>query len=61
MSVRERTSMSKVEIKRLYGETRLEPAGEVVAGSYGTWTLTYTVGEKGVETGGRIRVYTEFR
>ena len=51
--------MSNADIHQLYGEVRLEPRDEVVAGSYGTWTVTYTAGEKGVATGGRIRIYTD--
>ena len=51
--------MSNTDIHQLYGEARLEPQAEVVAGSYGTWTLTYTAGKNGVATGGRIRIYTD--
>ncbi len=49
--------MSK--IKKWYGSAALHPATDVVAASYGTWTLTYTAGEKGVGTGGAIRIYTD--
>ncbi|MCZ6633881.1 MAG: DUF3604 domain-containing protein [bacterium] len=42
-----------------YGELTLHPRDDVIAGSYGTWTVTYTVGEKGVARGGTIRIYTE--
>ena len=35
------------------------PSEDVVAGSYGTWTLTYTAGEKGIARGGAIRIYTD--
>ena len=49
--------MSKM--KKWYGSAALHPATEVVAASYGTWTLTYTAGEKGVGTGGAIRIYTD--
>ena len=55
----EQLNMSNADIHQLYGEVRLEPLDEVVAGSYGTWTLAYTAGEKGVATGGRIRIYTD--
>ncbi|MCZ6681066.1 MAG: DUF3604 domain-containing protein [Candidatus Poribacteria bacterium] len=51
--------MSDAEIRELYGEASLEPGGEVAAASYGTWTLTYTAGKKGVAAGGRIRIYTD--
>lgn len=59
MDASEKLNMSNTDIHRLYGEVRLEPRGDVVAGSYGTWTLTYTAGEKGVATEGRIRIYTD--
>ena len=55
----EQLNMSNANIHQLYGEVHLEPRDDVVAGSYGTWTLTYTAGEKGVATGGRIRIYTD--
>ena len=45
--------------KKGYGSAALHPATDVVAASYGTWTLTYTAGEKGVGTGGTIRIYTD--
>ncbi|MYE88195.1 DUF3604 domain-containing protein [Candidatus Poribacteria bacterium] len=52
-------NMSNADIHQLYGEVRLEPRDEVIAGSYGTWTLIYTAGKKGIATGGRIRIYTD--
>ncbi len=59
MDASKKLNMSNTDIHRLYGEVCLEPRDEVEAGSYGTWTLTYTAGEKGVATGGRIRIYTD--
>ena len=59
MNASEQLNMSNADIHQLYGEVRLEPRDEVVAGSYGTWTLTYTAGRKGVAAGGRIRIYTD--
>ena len=59
MDASEKLNMSNADIHRLYGEVRLEPRDDVVAGSYGTWTLTYTAGKKGIATGGRIRIYTD--
>ena len=59
MDASEQLNMSNADIHQLYGEVRLEPRDEVVAGSYGTWTLTYTAGKKGIATGGRIRIYTD--
>ncbi|MFQ5875888.1 MAG: hypothetical protein ACE5JL_19100, partial [Dehalococcoidia bacterium] len=51
--------MTDIETKDLYGVASIIPAGEVLAGSHGTWTLTYVVGSKGVASGGVIRAYTE--
>ena len=59
MNASERLNMSNTDIHQLYGKVDLNPRDEVVAGSYGTWTLTYTAGKKGVATGGRIRIYTD--
>ena len=59
MNASEELKMSNTDIHQLYGEVHLEPRGEVVTGSYGTWTVTYTVGKKGIVTGGRIRIYTD--
>ena len=42
-----------------YGRATIDPAGDVVAGSYGTWRLSYEAGPKGISDGGRIRVYTD--
>ena len=47
------------DITKLYGSATLHPTTDVVAGSYGTWTVTYTAGEKGVAPGGTIRIYTD--
>ena len=55
----EKLNMSNADIHQLYGGVHLAPREEVVAGSYGTWTLTYTAGKKGVATGGWIRIYTD--
>ena len=41
------------------GSATMEPAGEVIAGSHGTWRLTFMAGNRGVEVGGRIRVHTD--
>lgn len=51
--------MSDGDLARLYGRAKIGPAGEVVAGSYGTWRLTYVAGSKGVAPGGRIHMYTD--
>ncbi|MCD6503842.1 DUF3604 domain-containing protein [Candidatus Bathyarchaeota archaeon] len=47
------------EVKRIYGYATIEPSGDVVAGSYGTWTLTYVVGSEGVSQGGCLRITTD--
>lgn len=51
--------MSVSELRESCGYATLEPDGEVVAGSYGTWRLTYAAGYRGVAAGGNIRVYTD--
>ena len=59
MNASEQLNMSNTDIHQLYGEVHLEPRDKVVAGSYGTWTLTYIAGKKGIAPGGRIRIYTD--
>ncbi len=51
--------MSISAAREVYGHAALDPDGEIVAGSYGAWKLTYTAGSKGVAAGGRIRIFTE--
>ena len=46
--------MSDAEVKKLYGSATVSPSEDVVAGSCGTWTLTYTAGEKGLRKEGRF-------
>ena len=38
------------------GRATLHPTDPVPAGSYGTWTITYTVGQYGIDSGGQIKV-----
>jgi len=45
--------MDDISEKRL-GTVQLEPRGPVEAGSIGQWTLTYTVGDYGIDDGGTI-------
>ncbi len=42
------------------GTVTLTPEDPVVAGSWGTWTLTYTVGKYGVDEGGTVRIAQRF-
>jgi hypothetical protein len=52
--------MSEEQIKRAFGWAALEPTDAVVAGSFGTWRLTYTVGEYGMDDGGTLMVAWRF-
>lgn len=38
------------------GTATISPAGPVVAGEYGAWTISYTVGVSALDEGGRIRL-----
>ena len=51
--------MTPTDTNALYGSGSIEPNGDIVAGQYGTWRLTYTAGSKGLPTGGCLRVYTD--
>lgn len=42
-----------------FGKAHITPADDVVAGSFGTWKITYEVGEKGIQIGGYIRIQTD--
>ncbi len=52
--------MDDEEIKRAFGWATLEPTDAVAAGSFGTWRLTYTVGEYGLDDGGTLMVAWRF-
>lgn len=39
-----------------YGKAEISPQDDVVAGSYQTWTITYTVGDLGMDDGGRLQI-----
>ena len=41
------------------GYATIEPRGEVVAASYGTWKLTYEAGPQGLPSKARIRIHTD--
>jgi hypothetical protein len=42
------------------GRVTLTPAGSIVAGQVGQWTLVYTVGSYGVDEGGTIKIARRF-
>lgn len=42
-----------------FGVARIDPSDAVVAGSLGTWRLTYTAGPQGIAVGGRLRIRTD--
>ena len=42
-----------------FGRARIEPSDPVIAGSYGTWRLVYTVGARGIASGGAIKIDTD--
>ena len=39
-----------------YGRATIDPTDDVVAGSFGTWTVTLTVGHHGIDDGGRVLI-----
>ena len=38
------------------GRARLDPPGDILAGSFGTWRVIFTIGRYGIDNGGRLRV-----
>ena len=51
--------MSDTTSSSTIGYATIDPPGEVVAGSYGTWQITYEVGPQGLPSGARIRIHTD--
>jgi hypothetical protein len=47
--------MDKHELRRRCGTVSLEPKTDVVAGTFATWTITYTVGRLGMDDGSRLK------
>ena len=47
--------MTQSEIRALYGWAEIDPAAPIVAGSIGTWRITYHTGHYGVDDGGVIK------
>lgn len=39
-----------------WGHAEIAPRDDVPAGSYGTWTITYTAGANGINVGGSLRI-----
>ena len=48
--------MTEAELGRLYGWAEIDPNDPVVAGSTGTWRITYHAGRYGVDDGGVIKI-----
>lgn len=46
--------------RALYGRAELSPTAPVVAGSTGTWILTYCVGAYGIDDGGTLKIAWRF-
>lgn len=46
--------------RQLYGHACIDPEGPVEAGSTGTFTLTYTVGQYGIDDGGTLKIAVRF-
>jgi hypothetical protein len=44
--------------RALYGYAAISPTGSAVAGTWGAWTLTYTVGKLGIDDAGQILILT---
>lgn len=44
--------------RETYGSVTVVPGTDVVVGSYGTWTIVYTVGRYGMDVGGGLRIGT---
>ena len=47
--------MTESEVRALYGWAEIDPDSPIVAGSVGTWRITYHVGRYGVDDGGVVK------
>ena len=56
-----RHGKSESWVREWVGWSELAPAGDVEAGAWGTWELTYHVGRYGVDDGGTIVPFATFR
>ena len=48
--------LSTEEVRREYGTATLDPTDDIVAGSYETWSISYTAGALGIDEIGRAHV-----
>ncbi|MCA9705489.1 MAG: DUF3604 domain-containing protein [Myxococcales bacterium] len=53
-------TLERRHLEERLGTVTLSPAGPVVAGTVGQWTLTYTVGSYGIDEGGTIKLARRF-
>ena len=53
------SSLSDRTPSNAIGHATIDPIDPVVAGTYGTWQLTYEVGPQGLPLGARIRIHTD--
>ena len=47
--------MTESENRALYGWAEIDPAAPIVAGSVGTWRITYHAGCYGIDDGGVLK------
>ena len=48
--------MTESELRSLYGWAEIDPSEPVVAGSTGTWKITYHAGKYGIDDGGVLKI-----
>jgi hypothetical protein len=49
-------TLNEDQIRTNCGDVSLEPTADAVAGTYGEWTITYTVGMLGMDDGSTLRI-----
>lgn len=54
--IEDHDNLTELEIRDLYGWAEIDPKGDVVAGSTGTWRIIYHLGRYGVDDGGVIKI-----
>lgn len=52
------SNQSILKMEEDWGHAEITPRENIRAGSYGTWTVTYTAGANGIAVGGSLRILT---
>lgn len=54
--IEQHPNLTPEQVRDFYGWAEIDPAGPVVAGSTGTWRITYHAGRYGIDDGGVVKI-----